>query len=84
MRASQIVAVIFGALLLLPGGCCLFFGAMFVGDTGGMDFSGLGTMLLLIAAAILGVAGLLFWLAFRKRPPLPDSGLGPPPAAPPA
>lgn len=62
MSGGQIAALIFAIILLLPGGCFLFFGIGFAAD--GDSF---GSMLLLIAAVILGPAGLLFWLAFRRR-----------------
>jgi len=73
MSGGQIAALIFAILLLLPGGCFLVFGIHFP-----TNFStGAGTpspLLLLIAAAILAVAGRLFWTAFRRRPPSDTSG----------
>ena len=58
MTGSQIAALIFALLLLVPGGCFLFFGmAMSNG------------MLLFFGVAILGLMGFLFWVAFRKPPP---------------
>jgi len=63
MSGGQIAALIFAILLLLPGGCFLFFGAAFSTDP-----SGFGMILLLIAAAILGPAAFLFRFAFRKKP----------------
>jgi hypothetical protein len=70
MTGGQIAALVFAILLLLPGGCFLALGISFANDPDGPS-------VLLIAAAILGVAGLLFWVAFRRR----DRG-GPPGAGP--
>jgi membrane protein implicated in regulation of membrane protease activity len=67
MTGGQIASLVFAILLLLPGGCFLVFGIGFASDTG--EFAGLAVLLLAIAVAILGVAGLLFWLAFRRREP---------------
>jgi len=83
LRGSQIAALIFGALLLLPGGCFLLFGLGLASDNSD-NLSGLGWIMILIAAAILSVMGLLFWFAFRKRPPLAPVEGGPPPAEPPS
>jgi hypothetical protein len=58
MTGGQIAALVFAIFLLLPGGCFLVFGVSGT-DTG---------ELLPIAAAILAPAGLLFWVAFRRRP----------------
>jgi hypothetical protein len=60
MKAEQIVALIFAILLLLPGGCFLLLGFALRTDSDAPS-------IFLIAAAILGVAGLLFWVAFRRR-----------------
>lgn len=57
MSGGQIAALIFAILLLLPGGCFLFFG---IGVPGGWPLA-------LIAAVIFALAGLLFRLAFRRR-----------------
>ena len=70
MSGGQIAALIFAILLLLPGGCFLFFGIAFTPGTAVSAPS----LLLLIGVAILAVAGLLFWLAFRRRPPPPGTG----------
>ena len=40
-----------------------------MGDVGGL--------MLVVGIVILTVMGLLFWLAFRKRPPPPSTGAGP-------
>jgi uncharacterized BrkB/YihY/UPF0761 family membrane protein len=73
MTGGQIVALIFGILLLLPGGCSLVFGIS--GATGGHTTgmtpagdAGITLMFLTIAAVTLLLAGLLFWVAFRRRP----------------
>jgi hypothetical protein len=71
MRGRQIVALIFGILLLLPGGCFLLFG---IGEANKsrqyVCVSGCGIpdylVMLTIAVAILSVAGLLFWVVFRR------------------
>jgi membrane protein implicated in regulation of membrane protease activity len=62
MSGGQIAALVFAILLLLPGGCFLLFGIGFTADSGLA-----GALWLLIAALILGAAGLLFWVAFRQR-----------------
>ena len=67
MTGGQITALIFAILLLLPGGCFLFFGIVLTPGTA----VGTPSLLLLIGVAILSVMGLLFWVAFRRRPPSP-------------
>jgi hypothetical protein len=71
MRGDQIAALIFAILLLLPGGCCVFFGVIFLHgfDPEGHQSGGFYPSLLLFGLGILAVAGLLFWVAFRRRPP---------------
>ena len=69
MTGGQIAALIFGLLLLLPGGCFVFLGFTMMSES--TDF---GTMMLVVGLIILAVMGLLFWLAFRKRPPSPGAG----------
>ena len=66
MTGGQIAALIFALLLLLPGGCFLFFGIGMLTDS---QLSDTGGLLLVVGIVILAVMGLLFWLAFRKRPP---------------
>jgi hypothetical protein len=63
MTGGQIAALVFALLLLLPGGCFVFFGVVLTPGTAvEAPF-----LLLLVGVAILGLAGLLFWLAFRRR-----------------
>ena len=65
MKAGQIVALVVAILLLLPGGCFLFLGVA-LSDRYAEDRVA-AVKFLLVAAAILALAGLLFWLAFRRR-----------------
>ena len=65
MTGGQVAALIFAILLLLPGGCFLFAGVAIATDR---QFGDLAFIALPIAAAILGLSGLLFWVAFRRRP----------------
>ena len=65
MSGGQIAALIFAIILLLPGGCFLIFGIGFATDA---HYSDVAYVMLPVAAAILALAGLLFWLAFRRRP----------------
>lgn len=62
MSGGQVAALIFAIILLLPGGCFLIFGIGFATDSGS-----LGLLMLLIAAAILGLAAFLFRVALRRR-----------------
>ncbi|HXP02797.1 MAG TPA: hypothetical protein VN808_01670 [Stellaceae bacterium] len=64
MSGGQIAALIFAIILLLPGGCFLLFGIGFATDRQYYDAA---FLLLPIAAAILALAGFLFWIAFRRR-----------------
>jgi membrane protein implicated in regulation of membrane protease activity len=64
MTGGQIAALIFAILLLLPGGCFLFVGIVVATD---QQYSDMAFIALPIAAVILGLAALLFWVAFRKR-----------------
>jgi hypothetical protein len=73
VSGGQIAALIFAILLLLPGGCFLFFG---IALTPGTAVSA-PSLVLLIGIAILALAGLLFWVAFRRRPPPPGTGTTP-------
>jgi hypothetical protein len=69
MSGAQIVALIFAILLLLPGGCCVFFGFIFLHgfNPEGAHTDGFYPSLLLVGLGILSAAALLFWLAFRRR-----------------
>jgi membrane protein implicated in regulation of membrane protease activity len=72
MTGGQIVALIFAILLLLPGGCSLVFGISGAryGHTTGMTpagDAGVTLIFLTIAAVTLSLAGLLFWVAFRRQ-----------------
>jgi hypothetical protein len=67
MSGGQIVALIFAILLLLPGGCFLILLADPPVRATSEDYQ----VILPIVAAILGLAGLLFWVAFRRRSPAP-------------
>jgi len=68
MTGGQIAALIFALLLLLPGGCFVILGFGMMSES--TDF---GTMMLVVGIGILAMMGLLFWVAFRKRPPSPGS-----------
>jgi membrane protein implicated in regulation of membrane protease activity len=72
MSGGQIAALVFAVILLIPGGCFMVFGiGMLTDNTGYRD---VGPPLLLVGLAIFSVAGLLGWVAFRKRnPPQPPS-----------
>jgi membrane protein implicated in regulation of membrane protease activity len=74
MTGGQIAALIFAILLLLPGGCFLILGISLLSDP---QISDAAPLALLVGLAILAVMGLLFWLAFRKRPPPPGPGAVP-------
>lgn len=65
MKPGQIVALIFAIILLLPGGCFLFVGLALSDHYA--DDAKAAVKLLLLAGAILSLAGFLFWLAFRRR-----------------
>jgi len=68
MKGGQIAALIFAILLLLPGGCFVFFGFVFLHGLGEYPHSDeFDPSLLLIGLGILAVAALLFWVAFRRR-----------------
>ena len=66
MSGGQIAALIFGVILLIPGGCFTVFGIGFLGDP---TAYGMGPPLLIIGLLILAFVGFLGWIAFRKRPP---------------
>ena len=71
MTGGQIAAFIFALLLLLPGGCFVVLGFGTIGESHRGDVGGI---MLVVGIVILSVMGLLFWLAFRKRPPPPGTG----------
>jgi membrane protein implicated in regulation of membrane protease activity len=74
MSGGQIAALICAILLLLPGGCFLIAGISVLSDS---RSASMALLALPIAAAILGLAGYLFWRAFRRRP-ANDYGASPP------
>jgi hypothetical protein len=76
MSGGQVAALIFAILLLLPGGCFLIVG---IGIATDRQYGEMALIALPIAAAILGLAGFLFWIAFRQKP-----GSGNPPGSTPS
>jgi hypothetical protein len=70
MSGGQIAALIFAIILLLPGGCFLVFGIGFATDRQYYDAS---FVMLPVAAALLALAGFLFWIAFRRRRQAPGT-----------
>jgi hypothetical protein len=72
MSGGQIAALLLAVLLLFPGGCNVFFGIIFLHgfETEGQQSNEFDPAQLLIGLGILAVAALLFWVAFRRRPPL--------------
>jgi hypothetical protein len=79
MSGGQIAALIFALLLLLPGGCFLIVGISIATDR---QYADMALLALPIAAAILGLAGFLFWVAFRRRPPAATGEVPPAPEDP--
>ena len=73
MTGGQIAAVILAILLLLPGGCFLIFGIGFLFDQ--HSYADVAYMMIPVGLGILVLAGLLFWLGFRRR----RNGAGGPP-----
>jgi hypothetical protein len=69
MTGGQIAALIFAILLLLPGGCFVFFGFVFLHgfNLEHPHSDSFYPSLLLIGLGILAAAALLFWVAFRRR-----------------
>jgi membrane protein implicated in regulation of membrane protease activity len=63
MSGGQIAALICAILLLLPGGCFLFFSIAMSPGTAVPS----PALLLWPSATFLVPAGLLFWVAFRRR-----------------
>ena len=71
MSGGQIAALLLAILLLLPGGCLVFFGIAFLNGLGLSEHAQsdkFDPSLLLIGLGILAVAALLFWVAFRRQP----------------
>jgi membrane protein implicated in regulation of membrane protease activity len=71
MSGGQIAALLLAILLLLPGGCFVFFGIVFLNGLGLSEHpqsDKFDPTLLLIGFGILAVVALLFWVAFRRRP----------------
>ena len=73
MSGGQVAALFVAILLLLPGGCFLVVGIGSLAE----GHASSAVAALQIALPILAMAGVLFWLARRRRPPLPGPGLGP-------
>jgi len=76
MSGGQIAALVLAILLLLPGGCFVLAGLVALTDR---NFAEDGLLALLIAAAILGLAGYLFRIAFRRRQTRRETPGGPQP-----
>jgi membrane protein implicated in regulation of membrane protease activity len=70
MTVGQVAALLIAIPLLLPGGCFLIVG---IGSLAEGSFS-VAVAALQIAVPILFVMGVLFWLAFRRRPPRGPGG----------
>jgi hypothetical protein len=66
MSGGQIAALIFGVILLIPGGCFTVFGIGMMGDPQSYN---LGPPLLIIGLIILSFVGFLGWVAFHKPKP---------------
>ena len=66
MTGGQIAALIFAILLLLPGGCFLIMGIAFLGEHDRIARD-VAPVALIVAAILLAITTLLFWLAFRRR-----------------
>jgi hypothetical protein len=79
VTGGQIAALVVAIILLLPGGCFLLLGVVFLGEHDRIARDA-APLALIVAAPLLAIAGLLFWLAFRRR----RAGSGAPPPPPPA
>ena len=66
MSGGQIAALVFGVILLIPGGCFTVLGIGFLGDS---TAYGMGPPLLIVGLVILAFVGFLGWVAFHKRKP---------------
>jgi membrane protein implicated in regulation of membrane protease activity len=71
MSGGQIAALIFAIILLLPGGCFLFFGITMVSAKDPIATS-VAPFMLIVAAILLSLIVGLFWIAFRRRRPGPS------------
>jgi hypothetical protein len=80
MSGGQIAALVVAIILLLPGGCFLIVGAALIGEHDRIARD-VAPLALIVAAPLLAIAGLMFWLAFRRRHAGPG---GPPPPQQPA
>jgi hypothetical protein len=70
MSGGQVAALVCAILLLLPGGCFLLVGINEANRYRSRQYTEWFDnylVMLPVAVAILSVAGLLFWLAFRRR-----------------
>ena len=77
MTGGQVAALICAILLLLPGGCFLVVGTAFLTDDDRIAQSA-APLALIVAAVLLGIVGLLFWVAFRRRPGAGSADAPPP------
>jgi len=74
VTGSQIAALVFAILFLLPGGCFLIVGIGLADE-----FAVIALIMVPIGLAILALAGYLFYLAFRRAAPQsPESPPAPP------
>ena len=80
MTGGQIAALVVAILLLLPGGCFLLIGVVFLGESDRIARDA-APLALIVAAPLLAIAGLMFWLAFRRRRAGPGEPPPPPQAA---
>lgn len=71
MSGGQIAALVFGVILLIPGGCFTVFGIGMLGDPQSYN---LGPPLLITGLVILAFVAFLGWVAFHKRNPPPTGG----------
>ena len=77
MTGGQIAALVIAIILLLPGGCFLIMGLALVGEHDRIARD-IAPLALIVAAILLTITGLLFWVAFRRR----RAGPGEPPPPP--
>jgi hypothetical protein len=73
VKAGQIIALIVAILLLLPGGCFVLVGIALTREgytrqhLSAFEAIAATAPLWVLVAAILALARLLFWVAFRRR-----------------